>query len=89
MEHANRVGDSYFRTKMSDLGITMGGNGHKIPNPDDYTVENVSLAVKRAKSLHTNPTERWPQELGSHIYKLVSKFYELLSSKEISSEKQT
>ncbi len=83
-KHANRTGDSYFRSKMTDSGITMSGNGHKIPNPDDYTVEKVSLAVKRARLLHTNPVERWPQELGSHLYKLISRFYELLPSEDSS-----
>lgn len=65
---------------MSNAGITLSGNDHKIPNAKDYNIENVSLAMERAKSLHTNPSERWPQELGSHVYKLVSKFFELLPS---------
>lgn len=79
-QHANKVGDSYFREKMSRSGITLSGNDHKKPKPDDYNINNVSLAVKRARSLHANPAERWPKELGSHVYKLVSKFLELLPS---------
>lgn len=78
--YANKAGSDYFRVKMSNVGITLSGNDHKIPNAKDYNIENVSLAMERAKSLHTNPSERWPQELGSHVYKLVSKFFELLPS---------
>ncbi len=76
--HANKVGDDYFLKKMNDAGIVLSGNDHKKPRPNDYNVENVSFAVERAKALHTNPIERWPQELGSHVYKLVSEFFELL-----------
>lgn len=77
-EHANRVGDDYFRKKMSDNGIVLTGNNHKIPKASDYAKENVALAVTRAKELHTNQTERWPSELGSHVYRLIEKFFELL-----------
>lgn len=77
-KHANKVGDDYFSAKMRNAGIKLSGNDHKKPSPDDYTAENVSLAVERARLLHTNSTERWPQELGSHVYKLISKFFELL-----------
>lgn len=83
-QHANKVGDDYFTKKMSDAGIKLSGNAHKKPNPNDYTAENISLAIERAKQLHTNPTERWPHELGSHVYKLISKFFELSPSNSIS-----
>lgn len=76
--HANKVGDNYFRLKMNGIGITLGGNGHKLPNPKDYTIENVAKAVERAKNLHTNNSERWPKELGSHVYLLVDEFFKLL-----------
>ena len=44
----------------------------------DYTIENVAKAVERAKNLHTNNSERWPKELGSHVYLLVDEFFKLL-----------
>lgn len=75
--HANKRGDPYFREKMSGAGIKLGGNGHKKPKSEDYNAENIFRAVERAKALHTNPNERWPQELGSHVYKLISEFFEL------------
>ena len=47
-------------------------------NKKDYTIENVAKAVERAKNLHTNNSERWPKELGSHVYLLVDEFFKLL-----------
>ncbi len=79
-KHANKTGDNYFITQMSKSGIILGGNDHKLPKSNDYNIENVSLAVERARSLHTNSKERWPKELGSHVYKLVSRFFDLLPS---------
>lgn len=79
-KHANCVGDDYFRKKMAQAGIRLSGNDHKKPNPRDYNPQNVSTAVKRAEALHINKNERWPEGLGSHVYKLVSKFIELMPS---------
>jgi hypothetical protein len=28
-------------------------------------------AVRRAKDLHSNPSERWPSSIGTHVYKIV------------------
>ena len=28
-------------------------------------------ALRRAKSLHTNPAERWPEPFGTHVYKVI------------------
>jgi hypothetical protein len=33
----------------------------------------VSKAVERAKHLHTNPNERFPSSIGSHVYKVIEK----------------
>lgn len=38
-----------------------------------YTRATVGLAVTRARALDTNPTQRWPQEPGSHVYRLVER----------------
>lgn len=31
----------------------------------------IHFAVERAKSLDTNPSERWPNSIGTHVYKIV------------------
>lgn len=39
---------------------------------------NLSSAVKRAKILDDNPGHRWPQKVGTHIYRLVESISEKL-----------
>lgn len=41
--------------------------------PDLYTRERVELAVSRARVRDTDPTQRWPQQPGSHVYRLVER----------------
>lgn len=41
--------------------------------PDLYTRETVDLAIARARALDTDPNQRWPQEPGSHVYRLVER----------------
>ncbi|MCX4240273.1 RloB family protein [Paraliomyxa miuraensis] len=41
--------------------------------PEIYTREAVDLAIARARALDTNRTQRWPQESGSHVYRLVER----------------
>jgi hypothetical protein len=35
--------------------------------------ENIDDAIVRAKTLDTNPDERWPSRTGTHVYKVVEK----------------
>lgn len=41
-------------------------------NVDDY-LPHVNVAIQRAEALTQNVNERWPDYLGSHVYKLVRK----------------
>jgi len=41
-------------------------------NVDDY-LHHVNVAIQRAEALTQNVNERWPDYLGSHVYKLVRK----------------
>jgi hypothetical protein len=41
-------------------------------NVDDY-LPHVNVAIQRAEALTQNINERWPDYLGSHVYKLVRK----------------
>lgn len=36
-----------------------------------YTREAVELAITRARALDVDPDQRWPQQPGSHVYRLV------------------
>jgi hypothetical protein len=38
-----------------------------------YTRETVNLAIARARDLDIDPTQRWPQQPGSHVYRLVER----------------
>lgn len=38
-----------------------------------YTREAVDLAIARSRALDTDPTQRWPQQPGSHVYRLVER----------------
>lgn len=40
---------------------------------DLYTRATVGLALTRARALDTDPTQRWPQAPGSHLYRLVER----------------
>jgi hypothetical protein len=43
-----------------------------------YTRETVDLAIVRARVLDIDPTQRWPQQPGSHMYRLVHRLIERL-----------
>lgn len=38
-----------------------------------YTRETVGLAITRARALDFDPSQRWPQQPGSHVYRLVER----------------
>jgi RloB-like protein len=35
--------------------------------------DHIHLAIERAKALHLNPHERWPNSVGTHVYKVVER----------------
>lgn len=41
--------------------------------PHLYTREAVDLAIARASALDTDSKQRWPQEPGTHVYRLVAR----------------
>ena len=47
------------------------------PNTKKYDAENympfVDIAIERARVLDKNPKAKWPQDRGTHIYRLVEK----------------
>jgi hypothetical protein len=42
-------------------------------NQKDYSsyINKIRVAINNAKKLCTNPKERWPNEIGTHVYKLM------------------
>ncbi|MXN46215.1 hypothetical protein GR138_13535 [Shinella kummerowiae] len=41
-------------------------------------LQNIETAVSKAKDLDDVPSHRWPQKMGTHVYKLVESIYERL-----------
>lgn len=76
--NANTVNNPYFKNKMRDnAGVKLSGTNHKKPLEKDYNIDKIKTAIQRAKELHTDKYEKWPNILGSHVYFLVDKFIEL------------
>jgi len=60
----------------SALRKTLGGYSKTRLNPEDYE-GRVDIAIKRAEGLDTQPTGRWPENPGTHIYRLVRAIQQL------------
>lgn len=41
--------------------------------PHLYTRDAVDLAINRARALDTDPSQRWPQQPGTHVHRLVER----------------
>ena len=65
-----RVGS---RTRLERELIRICGSYNK-SNPNlSFFLPYVNTAIERAEALVQNPNERWPNYLGTHVYKLVKK----------------
>ena len=62
-----RKGDTYLKRKMRELL----GSYSETHYAADQLVLRVTEAIKNAKSLDKHKHARWPQELGTHVYKLA------------------
>ena len=40
-------------------------------NSNNYVVEHIEKAIENARKLETKPDSRWPQAIGSHVYRLA------------------
>jgi hypothetical protein len=40
---------------------------------EKFTMDDAAAAIQRAEKLDTPPSDRWPQQNGSHVYKVVKK----------------
>ncbi|MBR4497317.1 MAG: RloB domain-containing protein [Bacteroidales bacterium] len=64
---SGRNGDTYLKRKVRALL----GNYSEARYEADQLVLSVAEAIIRAESLDKNKCARWPQELGTHVYKLA------------------
>lgn len=46
-------------------------------DPSKFTMERILAAVERAKKLDASTNDHWPQQPGSHVYRVVEKLLEL------------
>ncbi|MDR1687960.1 MAG: RloB family protein [Clostridiales bacterium] len=77
--HANTVNNPFFRNKMSDEANVNLINDKK-PEAKDYNKQKIIKAVEACKELHTDKSEYYPSQLGSHVYLLVQQLIELSDS---------
>lgn len=45
---------------------------------ENFSKENIELAIIRARAMDKNPNDRWPQELGTRIYKILEEILPFL-----------
>lgn len=62
---------SHFRERLDTLGAPMTNKKHI--NAEDYTLENIQIAVERAKVLHVNKNDLQPKYFASTVYLLLEK----------------
>ena len=60
---------TWIEKKLSDL-LEDGYNKSNIRA--ERFLSSCTIAVKRAEAMDKTPTHRWPNELGTHVYKLVN-----------------
>jgi hypothetical protein len=55
----------------------VGGWSKTGPMPAAIDAASVGLAVERAERLDLEPSDAWPQTIGTHVYRLVRRLLEL------------
>jgi uncharacterized Fe-S cluster-containing radical SAM superfamily protein len=51
----------------------LGGYSKRTVDPAHFSIDAAREAVARAESLDSDPNARWPQNTGSHVYKVVKR----------------
>lgn len=62
-----------YRTRIELELISICGSYNKSNLDVEHYLPHVNSAIERAEGLVLNVNERWPNYLGSHVYKLVKK----------------
>ncbi len=71
---------SHFISRLDTLKVPLKRNNHKKIIQSDYTKENITHAVERAKLLHINSNDLAPKYLATTVYMLVEKIIEVSDS---------
>ena len=59
------------RTRLEQEILNIMGSYSKSNLNTDHFLPHVQIAIERAKHLDTRPEDRWPQQLGTHVYRLI------------------
>ena len=59
------------RTRLEQEILNVVGSYSKSNLNTDHFLPHIQAAIERAKHLDTQPESRWPQQLGTHVYRLV------------------
>ena len=75
-EFRQNLKDGANRTRLErELVAILGKHNKTKPDAGDFT-PHVEKAIERARALDTKPEDRWPNDLGSHVYRLVIQIIE-------------
>ena len=61
------------RTRLESELVTILGSFNKSNLDAGKFLPGLQLAIDRSQSLDNNPSERWPNHLGTHVYKLIKR----------------
>ncbi|MFW6019918.1 MAG: RloB family protein [Bacteroidales bacterium] len=61
---------TYLEKELSEI---LPGGYEKSRYNACYLIKHLDIAIKQAKELDTNPHERWPNKLGTRVYRLAKK----------------
>ena len=63
----SKHGDTWLKKRMKELT----GHYHESDYDAMALIENVTIAIERAKTLDHSPADRWPQTVGTRVYLLA------------------
>lgn len=72
-EELNSFNGDTLKTELRQL---LGSYNSSNLNMDDF-LRYIDVAISRAKGLELNVTNRWPQTIGTRVYKLVEKITQI------------
>ena len=68
---ANRRNSRWGRTFLKQRICDLAGHYSEATYDAEAMLENADMAVLRAESLDTCPSDRWPQQIGTRVYLLM------------------